>query len=194
MIGIVAAVLAVLIVLAITFKDPRRNRRGDIRATAHIWNRYQMTWTESPPTTTAISQINEVLAEPNVKARLTELGGDPLISSPEAFGAMMAAETLAQMNGEGFRTEPGAMGEQIVLAGIDIDRLAPGMRLRIGGQVVVEVAQPRTGCDRFSHIQSKPISATTGRLGVMAKVIAAGEVRIGDSVEVLPSTVEAESK
>jgi tripartite-type tricarboxylate transporter receptor subunit TctC len=38
-------------------------------------------------------EINEVLAEPNIKARLTELGGDPLISSPEAFGAMMAAET-----------------------------------------------------------------------------------------------------
>lgn len=38
-------------------------------------------------------EINAVLAEPNVKARLTELGGEPLISSPEAFGAMIAAET-----------------------------------------------------------------------------------------------------
>jgi tripartite-type tricarboxylate transporter receptor subunit TctC len=38
-------------------------------------------------------EINEILAEPNIQVRLTELGGDPLISSPEAFGAMMAAET-----------------------------------------------------------------------------------------------------
>ena len=38
-------------------------------------------------------EINAVLAEPEVKARLTELGGEPLISSPEAFGAMIAAET-----------------------------------------------------------------------------------------------------
>jgi tripartite-type tricarboxylate transporter receptor subunit TctC len=38
-------------------------------------------------------EINAVLAEPETKRRLTELGGEPLISSPEAFGAMIAAET-----------------------------------------------------------------------------------------------------
>jgi tripartite-type tricarboxylate transporter receptor subunit TctC len=38
-------------------------------------------------------EINEILAEPNTKARFTELGGDPLISTPEAFGSMMQAET-----------------------------------------------------------------------------------------------------
>jgi tripartite-type tricarboxylate transporter receptor subunit TctC len=38
-------------------------------------------------------EINEILAEPNIKARFTELGGDPLISTPEAFGSMMQAET-----------------------------------------------------------------------------------------------------
>jgi tripartite-type tricarboxylate transporter receptor subunit TctC len=39
------------------------------------------------------SAINAVLAEPEMKVRLTELGGDPLIATPEAFGAMIAAET-----------------------------------------------------------------------------------------------------
>jgi tripartite-type tricarboxylate transporter receptor subunit TctC len=34
-----------------------------------------------------------VLAEPAIKARLIELGGEPLIGTPEAFGAMIAAET-----------------------------------------------------------------------------------------------------
>jgi tripartite-type tricarboxylate transporter receptor subunit TctC len=34
-----------------------------------------------------------VLAEPAIKARLTELGGEPLIGSPDAFGAMIVAET-----------------------------------------------------------------------------------------------------
>jgi tripartite-type tricarboxylate transporter receptor subunit TctC len=38
-------------------------------------------------------EINAVLAEPDVKARLIELGGEPLVSSPQAFGAMIAAET-----------------------------------------------------------------------------------------------------
>jgi tripartite-type tricarboxylate transporter receptor subunit TctC len=38
-------------------------------------------------------EINAVLAEPAIKARLIELGGEPLIDTPEAFGAMIAAET-----------------------------------------------------------------------------------------------------
>ncbi|MET0677941.1 MAG: tripartite tricarboxylate transporter substrate binding protein [Bradyrhizobium sp.] len=38
-------------------------------------------------------EINEVLAEPAIKAKLVDLGGDPLIGTPEAFGAMIAAET-----------------------------------------------------------------------------------------------------
>jgi tripartite-type tricarboxylate transporter receptor subunit TctC len=38
-------------------------------------------------------EINATLAEPEVKARLIELGGEPLIGTPEAFGAMIAAET-----------------------------------------------------------------------------------------------------
>jgi tripartite-type tricarboxylate transporter receptor subunit TctC len=37
--------------------------------------------------------INAILAEPEMKKRLVELGGEPLISTPEACGAMIAAET-----------------------------------------------------------------------------------------------------
>ena len=39
------------------------------------------------------AHVNAVLADPAVKARLIELGGEPLIGPPEAFGKMIAAET-----------------------------------------------------------------------------------------------------
>jgi tripartite-type tricarboxylate transporter receptor subunit TctC len=38
-------------------------------------------------------EINAVLAEPATAARLIDLGGEPLIGTPEAFGAMIVAET-----------------------------------------------------------------------------------------------------
>ena len=38
-------------------------------------------------------EVNAVLAEPAIKARLIDLGGEPLIGTPEAFGAMIVAET-----------------------------------------------------------------------------------------------------
>ena len=39
------------------------------------------------------TEINAILAEPDMKKRLVELGGDSLIQTPEKFGADIAAET-----------------------------------------------------------------------------------------------------
>jgi tripartite-type tricarboxylate transporter receptor subunit TctC len=39
------------------------------------------------------AEINAVLAEPEMKKRLIELGGEPLIQTPEKFGADIVAET-----------------------------------------------------------------------------------------------------
>jgi tripartite-type tricarboxylate transporter receptor subunit TctC len=38
-------------------------------------------------------EINAVLAEPDTKKRLIDLGGEPLLSTPEDFGKMIVAET-----------------------------------------------------------------------------------------------------
>jgi tripartite-type tricarboxylate transporter receptor subunit TctC len=38
-------------------------------------------------------EINGILAEPEMRQRLVELGGEPLIQSPDAFGEMIKAET-----------------------------------------------------------------------------------------------------
>jgi tripartite-type tricarboxylate transporter receptor subunit TctC len=40
------------------------------------------------------SAINDVLAEPETRKRLVELGGEPLIGTPQAFGDMIAAESV----------------------------------------------------------------------------------------------------
>jgi tripartite-type tricarboxylate transporter receptor subunit TctC len=39
------------------------------------------------------AEVNAILAEPEMKKRLADLGGDPLIQTPEAFDGMIAAET-----------------------------------------------------------------------------------------------------
>jgi len=39
------------------------------------------------------AQVNAALAEPNIRARLVDLGGAPLIQSPEDFGKIVADET-----------------------------------------------------------------------------------------------------
>lgn len=97
---------------------------------------------------------------------------------------IMASETVAQLAAEGFKTQPGEMGEQIQLSGIDVNNLKRGDRLQIGS-AVVEITMLRTGCSWFEKIQTFSPSVVKGRLGQMASVIEGGEIRVGDPVRVL---------
>jgi MOSC domain-containing protein YiiM len=103
--------------------------------------------------------------------------------NPDRQLNVMALETLEQLRAAGRRTAPGEMGEQIVVSGIGVDRLAPGTRLRLGEEAIIEVIKPRTGCDRLRHIQGCTSADVAGRLGVMARVLAGGTIRIGDAVD-----------
>ena len=96
----------------------------------------------------------------------------------------MLAEILAELQAEGFKTSPGDLGEQIVISGIPAESLVPGARVRLGS-AVIEVTIPRTGCPRFEAIQGKTKQTAAGRLGVLARVIAGGEIAVGDEVEVV---------
>ena len=96
----------------------------------------------------------------------------------------MRAEAVAELDALGLQTKPGELGEQLVIAGLDPASLAAGTRLRLGKQAVIEVTTPRTGCDRFEHIQGTSKESMDGRLGVMAKVVIGGEIRVGDAVEI----------
>ena len=98
---------------------------------------------------------------------------------------IMSVETLAALAGEGFKTGPGQMGEQIVFSGLDVDALAPGDRVQIGAEAVVEILSHRTGCSRFEAIQGHSPSLVQGRLGVMAKVVTGGPIKVGDTLTVL---------
>lgn len=106
-------------------------------------------------------------------------------SRPERQLNVMAWETLARLRAQGLRTGPGEMGEQIVLSGVAIDGLPAGARLRLGGEAVIEVIKPRTGCDRLRRIQGCTPAQVAGRLGVLARVLVGGSIRVGDPVALL---------
>lgn len=94
---------------------------------------------------------------------------------------IMRAEALADLAAEGLQAQPGQLGEQIVIEGVERDLLVEGTRLQMG-TAVIEVGISRTGCDRFEHIQSTSRKSVQGRLGVLARVITGGEIAVGDAV------------
>lgn len=97
---------------------------------------------------------------------------------------VMRAEALAEMSAQGRKVGPGEMGEQLVFAGIDPASLLPGSRLCLGATAVIEVTIPRTGCDRFEHIQGTTKESVEGKLGVMVRVVIGGEIAVGDDVQI----------
>ncbi|MBS0266171.1 MAG: MOSC domain-containing protein [Planctomycetes bacterium] len=97
--------------------------------------------------------------------------------------SLMSAETLAILAAEGFRTAPGELGEQLIIEGLDVNTLPQGARLQLGSTSIVEVTEPRTGCDRFEHIQGKFKGLVRGRFGVLTNVVQAGSITVGDSVQ-----------
>jgi MOSC domain-containing protein YiiM len=113
--------------------------------------------------------------------------GDTKGGHPKRQLNIMSYEMLQVLKSEGFDIEPGSMGEQIVIKGMDIDSLQPGTQIKIGDSAVVEIGKPRTGCEKFELVQNQSPKKVQNRMGMMARVIVSGEIRVGDPVsEVVP--------
>ena len=117
-----------------------------------------------------------------VKGGLT---GDRKGRHPDRQLNVMTREVLDTLAAEGYHTAPGQMGEQLVVSGLDLNALAPGDRVQLGAEAVIEVVKPRTGCDRFEAIQKLTRQQAAGRLGQMCRVVVGGPLAVGDEVRVL---------
>ncbi|HEY3284578.1 MAG TPA: MOSC domain-containing protein [Armatimonadota bacterium] len=125
---------------------------------------------------------------PVVEARLVAdygIEGDAKGGSGTRQLNIMCAEALEGLAREGFTTEPGLMGEQLIVSGLDVDALKPGDVLALGSEARAEVVEPRVGCARFEQYQGKQREDAGGRMGVMARVTASGTIRVGDPVSLV---------
>ncbi|MDQ2764225.1 MAG: MOSC domain-containing protein [Pseudomonadota bacterium] len=106
---------------------------------------------------------------------------------------LIHAELHEELAAAGFVVAPGQMGENITTRGVDLLGLSTGARLHLGPEAVVEVTGLRTPCFQLDGLQQGLMAATLGRdaagrpvrkAGVMGIVVAQGEVRAGDAIEV----------
>jgi MOSC domain-containing protein YiiM len=82
--------------------------------------------------------------------------------------------------------EPGTFGDNLTIDGLASADFAVGDRLAVGDAVVLEVTAPRTPCNtlaqRIGHAQFAKHFREAERPGLYCRVIAEGDVRIGDPV------------
>ncbi len=110
--------------------------------------------------------------------------GDRKGSHPQRQLNIMSREILDALGKQGLKTAPGEMGEQIVIDGFDVADLNPGDRVQLG-DAVIEVVSFRNGCDRFEHIQATDPKTLVRKVGIMARVVESGSIRVGAPVRVV---------
>ncbi|MCC6383190.1 MAG: MOSC domain-containing protein [Dehalococcoidia bacterium] len=110
---------------------------------------------------------------------------------PERALCLYALERILALQSEGHAIAPGTAGENLTLSGLDWDQFVPGVRLRLGEAVLVEVTGYTTPCYKieasFSDGDFNRIHHAThsGWSRVYARVLSGGLLRPGDPVEVL---------
>jgi MOSC domain-containing protein YiiM len=106
---------------------------------------------------------------------------------------LIHAELHDELNAAGFRVSPGVMGENITTRRLDLLALPAGTRLRLGMEAVVDVTGLRNPCHQLDDFQPGLMKAVLARsragalirkAGVMAVVVAGGEVQAGDPIAI----------
>jgi hypothetical protein len=106
---------------------------------------------------------------------------------------LIHGELHDELRARGFAVAPGDMGENVTTRGVDLLGLPTGTRLRLGGEAVVELTGLRNPCVQLDRFQDGLMAAVLYRddegalvrkSGVMAVVLAGGDVRPGDAVAV----------
>ena len=106
---------------------------------------------------------------------------------------LIHAELHDELVAGGFDVAAGRMGENVTTRGVDLLGLPTGTRLRLGGEAVVEVTGLRTPCKQLDRLQPGLMKAVLDRdedgelvrrSGVMGVVLAGGEVKPGDPIDV----------
>jgi hypothetical protein len=106
---------------------------------------------------------------------------------------LIHAELFDELHGKGFAVAPGDLGENITTEGIDLLGLPTGTQLTLGETATIEITGLRNPCIQMDRFQAGLMAATLdhdadGKLirkaGVMAVVLADGDVRPGDAIRV----------
>lgn len=110
---------------------------------------------------------------------------------PERAVCLWSLEKILALQDEGHPIFPGAVGENVTLAGLDWSTLAPGAVLDLGDEVRLEIASYTSPCRTiaayFTDEQFKRISEErhSGWSRLYARVLRPGTLTVGDPVRIV---------
>lgn len=85
---------------------------------------------------------------------------------------------------EAVNVEPGAVRENITVDGVDVHEWPVGQRVRVG-EAVFEITMVCDPCHKMDRLRPGLRAEIDGKRGMLAHVVAGGEVSVGDSIELV---------
>ena len=99
--------------------------------------------------------------------------------------SLLAIESIDKMIEMGADVLPGSFAENITTQGIKLPDLPIGCRLKAGEEIEFEVSQIGKECHSRCEIFKQVGDCIMPREGIFAKVMKAGVMKVGDTIEVL---------
>jgi MOSC domain-containing protein YiiM len=93
--------------------------------------------------------------------------------------------SIDTMRSKGADLSPGDFAENITTEGIDLACLAVAGKLRLGGNVELEITQFGKTCHGRCQIYERIGDCVMPRDGVFAKVTRGGKIHVGDVIEII---------
>jgi MOSC domain-containing protein YiiM len=97
--------------------------------------------------------------------------------------SLLAKESIDKIRAKGLDVYYGDFAENLTIAGIDLPSLPIGTRLKVGGEVLLEVSQIGKVCHNRCNIFYAVGDCVMPREGIFAKVLAGGEIKVDDRIE-----------
>ncbi|MBE0447358.1 MAG: MOSC domain-containing protein [Actinobacteria bacterium] len=112
------------------------------------------------------------------------IDGDAHVADWHRQISLLAQESIDKMISMGLKVGPGDFAENLTTLGIDLLSLPIGTKLKVGGDIVLEVTQIGKECYNRCAIYRQAGDCVMPREGIFARVIHGGEVNMGDTVAI----------
>ena len=121
-------------------------------------------------------------SEPRERVRAIEsqgLEGCAHANPPSREVLLASQEHLDELG-----VEPGAIRENVTVAGADVHSWPVGQRVKVGG-ALLEITMVCDPCHRMDELRLGLRTLLDGKRGMLAHVVEGGEIALGDEIELL---------
>ncbi len=125
---------------------------------------------------------------PSCEVSMTGLNGDhhdhDKHISPDRAVSLVDREILDQLNAEGYKVCPGAIGENLTVEKVQLQSLNPGDTLTFSGGVQIELSEARRPCFVLDSLGVNLKKDIVDRCGFLARVVVEGMIATGEEIVV----------